>query len=89
MLQIDNCQESFKLQAPPVSVFSRASHHYHEEMWQLKAQVLIKHHSEEWICWKICTPQPLRASFQMSSSAITISRPENVPRFSLKQLQDK
>lgn len=45
MFQIDNYQESFKLQAPQLSVFSRANHHYYKEIWQLKVQVLIKHYS--------------------------------------------
>lgn len=56
MFQIDNYQGSFKLQAPPVSVCSRASHHYDEEMWQLRAQVLIKHCSQSGTVGKSASP---------------------------------
>lgn len=44
MFQIDNYQESFKLQTPQLSVFLRANHYYYNEIWELKMQVLIKHY---------------------------------------------
>lgn len=36
MFQIDNYQESFKLQTPQLSVFLRANHYYYNEIWELK-----------------------------------------------------